>query len=99
VGELFVKQLSKFSIFAKSEETTTHPGEHCAEWQIHLCGDFGERFAFVDTAVNDLLLIGRQVFEGFSDGLPDFFTDEQLFWFAVSVAGSSGWTVDQFCVD
>jgi hypothetical protein len=46
--------------------------------------------------VNDLLLIGRQVFEGFSDGLPDFFTDEQLFWFAVSVAGSSGWTVDQF---
>lgn len=99
MGKLFVKQLSKFSIFAKSEETTTHPGEHCAEWQIHICGDFGERFAFVDTAVNDLLLIGRQVFEGFSDGLPDFFTDEQLFWFAVSAAGSSGWAVDQFCVD
>ena len=98
MGELFVEQLSEFSIFAKSEETTTHPRQHSAEWQIHVCGDFGERFAFVDTAVNDLLLIGRQVFEGFSDGLSDFFTDEQLFGFSVSAAGSSGWTAGQFCV-
>lgn len=72
---LFVKELSEFSIFAKSEETSTHPCEHGAEWQIHFCGDFGKRFSFVDTAMNDLLLIGWQVSERCFDGLPDFFTE------------------------
>lgn len=95
---LFVKELSEFSIFAKSEKTTSHPCEYGAEWQIHVCGNFGERFSFVDAAMNDLLLIGRQFFEGFADGLSDFFTEQGLSGFRISRPGTIGVTAEEFGV-
>jgi hypothetical protein len=96
---LFVKELFEFSVFAKSEKTTPHPCEHGAEWQIHVCSNFGERFSFIDTAMNDLLLICRQAFERFSDGLSDFFTEQELLWFRFSSSGEAGVCAEEFGAD
>ena len=96
---LFVKELFEFSVFAKFEETASHPCEYGAEWQIHVCSNFGERFSFVDPAMNDLLLIGRQAFERFSDGLSDFFTEQELLWFGFSSSGEAGVFAEEFGAD